>query len=32
MNTIDNDIIDEIFLTNTHNFIMFFTNMGKYTE
>ena len=29
MNTIDNDIIDEIFLTNTHNFIMFFTNMGK---
>ena len=29
MNTIDNDIIDEIFLTNTHNFIMFFTNMGR---
>ena len=29
MNIIDNDIIDEIFLTNTHNFIMFFTNMGR---
>jgi DNA gyrase subunit A len=29
MMTIDNDLIDKIFLTDTHNYIMFFTNMGR---
>ena len=29
MQTIDDDYIDEIFMTNTHDFIMFFTNKGR---
>ena len=29
MQTIEDDYIDEIFMTNTHNFIMFFTNKGR---
>ena len=29
METIENDYIDEMFMTTTHQYIMFFTNMGK---
>ena len=29
MNTIDNDFIKNLFMTNTHNYIMFFTNTGR---
>ncbi|MCD8019255.1 MAG: DNA gyrase subunit A, partial [Clostridiales bacterium] len=29
MNVIDEDYIDDMFMTNTHNHIMFFTNRGK---
>ncbi len=29
MQTIEDDYIDDIFMTNTHNFIMFFTNKGR---
>lgn len=29
MNTIDNDFISNLFMTNSHNYIMFFTNMGR---
>ncbi len=29
MQTIEDDYIDEIFMTNTHSFIMFFTNKGR---
>ena len=29
MNTIDNDFIKNLFMTNTHHYIMFFTNTGR---
>ncbi len=29
MQTIENDYIDELLMTNTHNYIMFFTNTGR---
>ena len=29
MSTIDDDIIVDLFMTNTHNYIMFFTNTGR---
>jgi DNA gyrase subunit A len=29
MATIDNDYIEELFMTTTHHIIMFFTNMGR---
>ena len=29
INTIEDDYIEELFVTNSHNYIMFFTNMGK---
>ena len=29
MQTIDNDYVEELFMTNTHHYIMFFTNTGR---
>lgn len=29
MQTIDEDFIEELFMTNTHHYIMFFTNLGR---
>ena len=29
MNVLDEDIINDMFMTNTHNYIMFFTNRGR---
>ncbi len=29
MQTIDNDYVEELFMTNTHDYIMFFTNTGR---
>ncbi|MDR1800550.1 MAG: DNA gyrase subunit A [Lachnospiraceae bacterium] len=29
MQTIDNDYVEELFMTNTHHYIMFFTNKGR---
>lgn len=29
MQTVDNDFIDELFMTTTHHYIMFFTNFGR---
>lgn len=29
MQTIDEDYIEELFITSTHNYLMFFTNLGK---
>lgn len=29
MNVIDEDHIEDLFMTSTHNYIMFFTNKGR---
>ena len=29
MQTLDDDYIEELFMTNTHHYVMFFTNMGR---
>ena len=31
MSTIDDDYIEELLMTTTHHFLMFFTNMGRVT-
>ena len=29
MQTLDDDYIEELFMTNTHHYVMFFTNTGR---